>query len=220
MARDARRAQILRAAAATFAIEGYAATSVDEVAKAAGITKLIVYRHFESKADLYRAILEETSERLVVEWVANTDGGHEQGAAISTLLAVARELPDGFRLLFVHAIREADFEEFALDFRALQIAAADHLLERLLPEGPVRAWLTQLTIDILVASVLRWMEVGDPTADEEWAKLATDGVRTFIAAAVGSSAEAIAAAVGSPGGTDELTSPGAEPQLQAVPAHP
>ena len=208
--RDARRAQILRAAAATFALEGYAATSVDDVAKTAGITKLIVYRHFESKADLYREILEETSERLVYEWVAKTDSGHEQGAAIATLLAVARELPDGFRLLFVHASRESDFEEFALDFRALQVAAADRLLERLLLQGPIRAWLTQLTIDILVASVLRWMEVGDPAADEEWSKLATDGVRTMIAAAVGSSPDAIAAAV---------SSPAVEPQLQAVPAH-
>ena len=117
--RDERRAQILRAAGATFAVEGYVATSVDDVAKAAGITKLIVYRHFESKADLYRAILEETSERLVEEWVADFGDGAESKPAVATLLRVARELPDGFRLLFVHAAREADFVEFAADFRRL-----------------------------------------------------------------------------------------------------
>ena len=68
--RSQRRAQILRAAAQAFSHDGFVATSVDEVAKQAGITKLIVYRHFDSKADLYRSILDEVTGRLVEEWVA------------------------------------------------------------------------------------------------------------------------------------------------------
>ena len=47
-----------------FARGGYAATSMEDVAAEAGITRLIVYRHFESKEALYRAVLTAVTERL------------------------------------------------------------------------------------------------------------------------------------------------------------
>jgi AcrR family transcriptional regulator len=56
--RAARREAIVRGAAAAFAEKGYAGTSMEDVAAAAGITKLIVYRHFSSKEELYDAVLE------------------------------------------------------------------------------------------------------------------------------------------------------------------
>jgi len=202
--RDERRAQILRAAGATFAVEGYVATSVDDVAKAAGITKLIVYRHFESKADLYRAILEETSERLVEEWVADFGDGAESKPAVATLLRVARELPDGFRLLFVHAAREADFVEFAADFRRLLLDVADARIGDQLPAGSHRVWLSGLMVDSLVAAVLGWLEVGRPSDDEVWVADATDALAAMFDSAVGSPAA--------------VRSRGAEPPRQGVPA--
>src|SRR3954453_19628082 len=79
--RDERRAQILVTAARAFAAEGYAATSMDDVAKSAGVTKLIVYRHFASKAELYRAILERAANRLAEKWLGATDEEHSQGSA-------------------------------------------------------------------------------------------------------------------------------------------
>ena len=56
--REQRRQAILAGATQAFARAGFAATSMSDVASASGITQLIVYRHFESKADLYRAVLE------------------------------------------------------------------------------------------------------------------------------------------------------------------
>ena len=64
MQRDERQAQILAAAAAAFARTGFAGTSMDDVAAEAGITRLIVYRHFDSKEDLYRAVLTKVTDRL------------------------------------------------------------------------------------------------------------------------------------------------------------
>jgi AcrR family transcriptional regulator len=52
-----RRAAVLGAAAALFGERGYAGTRLDDVAAAAGVTKPIVYRHFESKKALYLALL-------------------------------------------------------------------------------------------------------------------------------------------------------------------
>jgi len=180
--RDERRAQLLRAAAATFAVEGFAATSVDEVAKSAGITRLIVYRHFESKAALYRAILEVTSDRLVEEWQAATLHDHTQGAAVRTVLTVARELPDGFRLLFVHASREDEFAGFARDVRVLQTDLARTLLTPVIEDELIRRWAGEALVDLLVSGVLRWVDEGDPARDEEWVGLATAGLQAVIGA--------------------------------------
>lgn len=57
-ARDS-RAEILAAAAAEFAARGYAATTVDRIARRARINKAMIYYHFHSKQDLYRRILRD-----------------------------------------------------------------------------------------------------------------------------------------------------------------
>jgi AcrR family transcriptional regulator len=65
LGRRERREQILAAATRAFARTGFAATSLDDVAGEAGITRVILYRHVESKAELYRAVLERAQRRLV-----------------------------------------------------------------------------------------------------------------------------------------------------------
>ena len=61
--REARRAQLVDAAASAFLGDGYDKTSMDQVAQAAGVSRLIVYRNFESKEDLYRQVLREVLAR-------------------------------------------------------------------------------------------------------------------------------------------------------------
>ncbi|MGZ4758536.1 MAG: TetR/AcrR family transcriptional regulator, partial [Acidimicrobiales bacterium] len=124
MQRDERQAQILRAAAAAFARTGFAGTSMDDVAVEAGITRLIVYRHFDSKEDLYRAVLTQVTDRLAEEWARGLQRDTRRGVVLSTFLTVAREQPDGFRLLFGHASREPQFVEFAEEVRTIQVQVA------------------------------------------------------------------------------------------------
>jgi AcrR family transcriptional regulator len=59
-----RREVILQAAGRAFGERGYAHTSLDQIAVAAGVTKPIVYRHFDSKKALYLALLEQHREDL------------------------------------------------------------------------------------------------------------------------------------------------------------
>jgi AcrR family transcriptional regulator len=59
-----RRALIARAAGALFARRGYAGTRLDDIAAAASVTKPIVYRHFDSKKDLYLALLDKHENDL------------------------------------------------------------------------------------------------------------------------------------------------------------
>jgi AcrR family transcriptional regulator len=59
-----RRAVIVEAAGRLFGERGYEATRLDEIAAAAGVTKPIVYRHFDSKRDLYLALLDRHRDDL------------------------------------------------------------------------------------------------------------------------------------------------------------
>ncbi len=57
-----RRAQVLRAAATQFATTGLHGTSTVALAKAAGITKPVLYAHFESKECLFKEVVEANIE--------------------------------------------------------------------------------------------------------------------------------------------------------------
>lgn len=57
-------ARILAAARALFLEKGYGATSMDAVAAAAPVSKRTLYQHFESKADLFAAVIDAAWSHL------------------------------------------------------------------------------------------------------------------------------------------------------------
>ena len=63
-ARNRRRDEILRAAAGLFASDGYASTSMREVAAASGILPGSLYHHFESKEAIAVELVEDTRQRF------------------------------------------------------------------------------------------------------------------------------------------------------------
>jgi AcrR family transcriptional regulator len=183
LARPERRAAILRAAASAFVHEGFAATSMEDVAGAAGVTRLIVYRHFPSKEALYEAVLERVSTRLGEEYVAGIEHRHLHGLGPRTLLAVAREDPDGFVLLWRHAVREPQFADHALRFREQAVVLARSLLDHHKVGDPVRRrWAAELIISWLVDAVIHWLEEGEPSRDEEFVRLVGVSLRAMVRA--------------------------------------
>lgn len=56
--KDARPAEIIAAALAVFAEKGFAAARLDEIAARAGVSKGAVYLYFETKEDIFRAVVE------------------------------------------------------------------------------------------------------------------------------------------------------------------
>ena len=78
-----KRAQILAGAAAIFAQEGYEGASMSRIALEANVSKGTLYNHFDGKAQLFAAFIEQTccqSLRQVFEGVGEDDG-LEQGLA-------------------------------------------------------------------------------------------------------------------------------------------
>jgi TetR/AcrR family acrAB operon transcriptional repressor len=57
------RATLLKTALSVFSAKGYAAATLDDVAKAAKVTRGAIYWHFKSKADLYNTLVRESSAR-------------------------------------------------------------------------------------------------------------------------------------------------------------
>ncbi len=63
-AQESRR-KILESAREIFFRDGFEAANLDEVAQSAGIAKGTIYRHFESKAELYVAVLSHNADVFV-----------------------------------------------------------------------------------------------------------------------------------------------------------
>lgn len=178
--KEERRDAILRAAAKAFARAGFAATSMEDVAAACGITKLIVYRHFDSKEELYRAVLEEVSQRQVQVFLDNVLEGAES-LGFRTFLTVAREHPDGFVLLWRHAYREPQFAAYAREFRDKAVDVARSRLTAVGVAHPALAtWAPETVIDHMVSTVLAWLDHGDPSADDELLAVASAGLRGLV----------------------------------------
>lgn len=177
--RAQRRDQILDAAARAFARSGYAATGLDEVAAEAGITRVLLYRHFESKNALYRAVLDRACERLA----GQTGTGDFDDATLPALLRAAACDPDGFRLLFRHAAREPEFRDVVDSLAASSAAATRANLAGRLPEGAWTEWACRLVPVVAIEAVIAWLDAGSP--DPETAHLrveaAVHGVITAAA---------------------------------------
>jgi len=180
--RPARRAAILAAAAEAFAERGFGDTAMDDVATAAGITRLIVYRHFESKEALYAAVLQHVRDRLAEELV-RADGPRGENVAVRALLAVARTDAAGLVLLLRHAPREPQFASYANEFREQMIAHSERLMAQAHAPTRVRTrWAAETLVSFVLDALLHWIEDGDPDRDGEFLARVDASLPALVAA--------------------------------------
>ena len=137
--RPQRRRALLDAAARAFARGGYAATSLDDVAAEAGVSRVLIYRHFQSKAELYQAVLAEVSDQLRA---ATGHPDHHIPGSLNGLVAAASANPDGFRLFFRQSGQEPEFRRHADELRQAMKDTAEPYLRTVIHDtarlrGPV-----------------------------------------------------------------------------------
>jgi AcrR family transcriptional regulator len=169
-----RREQILEAATRAFARHGFADTSLDDVASEAGVTRVLLYRHFDSKADLYRAVLDRACGRLIER--VGTDDFEDD--AIPGLVKAAANDPDGFRLLFRFAARELEFRDLTDNLATAAVDVARRNLAKQLPEGPWLDWAARLIPAATTEAVIAWLDAGqpDPAIASERIRAAIHGI--------------------------------------------
>jgi len=112
----ARRRQLLDSAVEAFAERGFHATSMNDVAEAAGVTKPVLYQHFRSKRQLYSELLEDVgmSLRTRIEAATRDSGGPRQQveAGVAAYFRFVDERRSAFTLLFGSgARRDVEFAE-------------------------------------------------------------------------------------------------------------
>lgn len=98
-----RRALIVEAAGRLFGERGYEGTRLDDIAAAAGVTKPVLYRHFESKRDLYLALLARHRDDLAGFAEAIPDQGSLRDrlrAVLELWLDYVEARPYAWRMLF------------------------------------------------------------------------------------------------------------------------
>jgi AcrR family transcriptional regulator len=98
----ARRAQLIEVGRSVFAKRGYEATSVEEIAERARVSKPIVYEHFGGKEGLYAVVVDREMEHVVMRIAESISSGtpreRVERAALAFLTYV-KEQPEGFAVL-------------------------------------------------------------------------------------------------------------------------
>jgi AcrR family transcriptional regulator len=155
--------RILDGAAAVFAKGGYAATSMEEIAAAANVSKLLLYRDFSGKRELYEAVLARTMA-TILEQVPEQAGNE----ALRALIAAARADPDGFTLLVRHAAREPEFAHIVAQWHDRSVREAERQLVPIEPDRVLRRWAAETVVASTNLAIIAWLEFGDAERDEEF----------------------------------------------------
>jgi AcrR family transcriptional regulator len=122
-----RRRQLLDVACDVFAEQGFHRTSMDEVAEAAGVTKPVLYQHFDSKRHLYSELLEDVGQQLLDAIAAATTRAETPRQQVENGFAAyfrfVLEQRNAFRLLFGGGSRRD--EEFSDTVRRVEDTIAE-----------------------------------------------------------------------------------------------
>lgn len=154
---EIRRAQILDAAIACFADRGYYETSIDNIAARTGLSKGAIYHHFQSKRDIFLALIDAWSADLLARWQRIS----EQSTPLDALsrdfdeaLALAEDIVPLSRAaleFYSHAARDDDLRRRVAAVYAVARRYLTGLIEEARIQGQVGEVNAQLMATVLIA---------------------------------------------------------------------
>ncbi len=182
-----RREQILDVALEVLGRSGYHGTSMNDIAEAAGVTKPVLYQHFDSKRDLYLALMDEVGNRLIAEISKATadaaDGKSQTERGIQAYFRWVSNDHDAFMILFGGGLRRDD--EFRDAFRRItdEVATAIAPLIAVDLDAEDRRTIAHALIGLAEGASRRLVERGEPFDPDEVARtlsrLAWAGLRAL-----------------------------------------
>jgi AcrR family transcriptional regulator len=163
-----RREQLITIGRQLFAERGFDATSVEEVASRANVSKPVVYEHFGGKEGLYAVVVDREMRALLDRVTTALTGGHPRELleqAAWALLDYIEEETDGFRVL----VRESPGMAASGNFSSVLNDVAHEVEHVLGGEFKARGYdpkLAELYSQALVGMVALvgrwWLEVRKP----------------------------------------------------------
>jgi len=125
---EERRSGILDAALTAFSQKGYHATSLDDIAGEAGVSKALIYEHFASKQELHADLIARNARELTQRVAGALSGAEVEStverlaAGLEAFFAYVEERREAWRMLFRDA---ADPESSAVLERMVQQVTAE-----------------------------------------------------------------------------------------------
>jgi TetR/AcrR family transcriptional regulator len=179
MKADERREQLLRSAAVCFAKEGYRGTTTAAIAAEAGVSEPIIYRHFESKLDLFVALIEKVADDVFNNWKEATANAQTPLEKLQILLYRNPATSDPwtrsvYQVLF-HASREVSdprIQQAIRDHYERYVQALGSVMAEAQAAGQIRddvpaEWLTWQIIHAAVGfAIIRPLEIPSHTSLE------------------------------------------------------
>lgn len=192
---DPRRAAILRQARRHFMTRGYASTRIEPIAREAAVSTATLYSYFQSKEDLFAAVIVSASDAFADEMAKVTHGaeGPARGQILQFALAYARFMGDPFvrsvfRLVMAERPRFKDvaqgfFEKGRSDFGAPLINCLTRLCEAGELKIEKRSWaagqlMGMIEHPVFFVPLVTGDEVNVARPAE---RIAEDAVDTFLA---------------------------------------
>lgn len=132
-----RKRQLLAHAKQLFVRFGYQDTTTEKIAKAAGVSEPVLYRHFESKKALFLEVLEEIRQATLHRWHTETahltDPLAKMHAVVDIYLGATREHALELRVMH-RTLLESHDEEIAACLRSFYLDS-EKLLAQIIVEG-------------------------------------------------------------------------------------
>ncbi len=172
-----RREQLLAISRSLFAERGFEATSIEEIAARANVSKPVVYEHFGGKEGLYAVVVDREMRHLLDNVTNALTGGHprellEQAAL--ALLSYVENDADGFRIL----VRDSPVVSSTGNFSSLLNDIASQAESILNSEFKARGYETKLAglysqalVGMVALTGQWWLEVRKPRKEEVAAHL-------------------------------------------------
>jgi AcrR family transcriptional regulator len=174
MSAQFRREVILSAAKTLFVKQGYGSTSVDQIAAAADITKPVVYDHFDSKRDVYIALMDRMRDALMRSASAalTSDASPEERfrRAIESFFVEVKQDPAIVPLLFIQPRTHPDLIDEWQRLNAEAIAWLRPLAKGIAPQ------LRPLELDVAV----QFLHFGLNAVGQTWPRTASVATMTNI----------------------------------------
>ncbi len=98
-----------------------------------------------------------------------------------SVLAAARQDPEGFRLQWRHAAREPLFCSYASQLREQSVDVVESALAKRVPRDALE-WAAHAVVGYLVEAVLSWLEFGDAERDDLFVTATNEAMRAGVRA--------------------------------------
>lgn len=156
--KEARPAEIMAAGLEIFAERGFAAARLEDVAERAGVSKATIYLYFDSKADLFAAILRDIATPRfdqIEQAIANYDGPSTDmlDFMIATLrdVTVKSELPSLAKIILSEANNFPEIRDF---YRTTVIDRAFANIGSIVRRGIERGEFRPCNVDAAVQDIV------------------------------------------------------------------